>query len=81
MTDRHLHEVTTSDTNAESARADLVAAELLGTFGVPDRYERLHSLVSLAYLRGVQDTLQYAGRKLEAALDAPPSGPGWSVKA
>ena len=23
----------------------------------------------------------HAGRKLEAALDAPPSGPGWSVKA
>ena len=78
---RHLHEVTTNDTSAESARADLVAAELLGTFGVPDRYERLHSIVALAYLRGVQDSLQYAARVLGDALDAPPSGQGWSVKA
>jgi hypothetical protein len=57
-----LREVTA--TNAETARADLIAAELLAEFGTPATYERAHTLIALAYLKGCQHELMWAKAKV-----------------
>ena len=53
-----LHEATIAD--AISARGDLVASELIEIIGQPDNYAKLHTLVSVAYLRGAADELKRA---------------------
>lgn len=62
MKERHLREATADD--AEHAKADLVATEILAEFGIPGSYERAQNLLAVAYLRGGQDALRWAEAKL-----------------
>ncbi len=52
----HLHEA--SEADRISANADRIAAELIELCGKPDNYKGLHTLVSVAYLRGASDQLK-----------------------
>ena len=56
MTKPDLHEATIAD--AISAKGDRFAAELIESLGEPTTYEKLHTLVSVAYLQGAADELK-----------------------
>jgi len=77
--------VTTNTGSPEAARAHLVAAELIAEHELPFAYERMHHLVALAYLRGIQDHVRDALTIIERVEtgvgDKSPSGHGWSEKA
>ncbi len=67
----HLHEA--SEADRISANADRVAAELIALLGkrldpsMPDFYEELQTLVSVAYLRGASDELKRVNGTLGGA--------------
>ncbi len=59
MSKRHLHAVTASP---DAARADREAAAILTEYGLPTTYDRMETLLSVAYLKGCKDGLEIGER-------------------